>query len=79
MYFSDDFGSFLSDWKTFKSLVNAATGYTIVAINCLNHLMSFDKCFTKFKAKLDVRSLFDAHFANDTTKVLSLHPNAIQI
>ena len=34
--------------------------------------MSFGKCFTKFKTKLDVRSLFDAHFSTDTTKVLSL-------
>ena len=34
--------------------------------------MSFGKCFTKFKTKLDVRSLFDAHFSSDTTKVLSL-------
>ena len=34
--------------------------------------MSFGKCFTMFKTKLDVRSLFDAHFSTDTTKVLSL-------
>ena len=34
--------------------------------------MSFGKCFTKFRTKVDVRSLFDAHFSTDTTKVLSL-------
>ena len=34
--------------------------------------MSFGKCFIKFKTKLDGRSLFDAHFSTDTTKVLAL-------